>query len=74
MMVLFLFLGNGSPKGTLKDTQKSSSPYKNTQYTQKQMFPDESRRASSSVSQVRTPDILSQFERHFKDSNLFYFY
>lgn len=53
MMVLFLFLGNGSPKGTLKDTQRSSSPYKNTQYTQKQMFPDESRRASSSVSQVR---------------------
>ncbi|XP_025200985.1 uncharacterized protein LOC112598670 [Melanaphis sacchari] len=44
--------GNGSPKGTLKDSQRSSSPYKNAQYTQKQMFPDESRRASSSVSQV----------------------
>lgn len=62
MIVLCLFLGNGSPKSTHKDIQKSSSPYKNTQYTQKQMFPDESRRASSSVSQVRAPDILPQYE------------
>uniref|UniRef100_A0A2S2R900 Uncharacterized protein n=1 Tax=Sipha flava TaxID=143950 RepID=A0A2S2R900_9HEMI len=44
--------GSGSPKGTLKDTQRSSSPHKNAQYSQKQGFPDDSRRASSSVSQV----------------------
>lgn len=52
---MVIFSGSGSPKGTLKDAQRSSSSYKNTaQHTQKQTFIDESRRASSSVSQVRT--------------------
>lgn len=50
----YFILGSGSPKGTLKNTQRCSSPYKNSpSYTQKQAFPDDSRRASSSVSQVR---------------------
>lgn len=55
ILILSIFvLGNGSPKGTLKDSQKNSSPYKNiAQYTPKQTFLDDSRRASSSVSQVR---------------------
>lgn len=58
-------LGSGSPKGTLKDTQGSSSPYK-SQYTQKQTFPDESRKASSTASHVRTSVVFHELE-YFKE-------
>lgn len=54
-------LESGSPKGTLKDNQGSSSPHK-SQYMQKQSFPDESRKASSTASHVRTSVVFSELE------------
>lgn len=59
-------LGSGSPKGTLRDTQGSSSPYR-SQYIQRQTFPNESRKASSTASHVRTSVVFRE-PKYFKES------